>query len=84
MIILQENLKKPEGFVLYQLVVQGKRAFSSVQRTCKVSMADGSVKSLRRSGLHCRNFKIVEVINDIPHQLSHPLPHYHILKGFPG
>ena len=48
---------------MYQLVVQGKRAFSSVQRTCKVSMADGSVKSLRRSGVALREFqKIVEVI----------------------
>ena len=63
MITLQENWQKPEGFVLYQLVVQEKRVFLFVQRICKINMGDGSVKNLLRFGLHCRNFKIVEVIN---------------------
>ena len=64
MITLQENWQKPEGFVLYQLVVQEKRVFLFVQRICKINMGDGSVKNLRRFGLHCRNFKIVEVITE--------------------
>ena len=81
MIKLQENLQKPEGFVLCQLVVQGKRAFSFVQETCKISMVDGLVKSLHHSGLHCRNSKIVEMMNKF-HSSYHIL--YHLLKGFPG